>query len=165
MRPHKPELTRLAGWTPVVLILGGLSACEFHCSAGSLDEPSVEARLGEPRVVGPLATEPRDVRKLSVEPVTTIYTDTETFFVGWAHPEVSAGDAIHAQLIVIDVGDIAPPGTVALETSLELGAGEDHGTFTFSIPANGWPAGRYRVEISRSDEPFGSVEFGISDSP
>jgi outer membrane usher protein FimD/PapC len=48
-----------------------------------------------------------------------------------------------------------------LETKLDMEGDTDDGDFNFSKPTNGWPVGKYRVEIYVNDELATKVNFTI----
>jgi hypothetical protein len=74
--------------------------------------------------------------------------------------EIDSKATVTGALVVVDVGDIAPPGYKVVETELNGKPGEVL-TFTFSKPNNGWPAGRYKIIISDSNTPIHSTEFSV----
>jgi len=68
---------------------------------------------------------------------------------------------VRGVLIAEDVGDVAPANTKVLEKTLTLEEDTDDGDFNFSKPTNGWPLGKYRVEIYVNIAVAGSATVDI----
>src|SRR2546423_5943904 len=71
------------------------------------------------------------------------------------------GDKLRGVLVAEDVGDAAPANTKVLEKTLAMDADTEAGEFTFIKPTNGWPIGKYRVEIYVNDELAAKVNFTV----
>ena len=94
-------------------------------------------------------------------PSTTFATNTPTLYAIFKTEGAKAGDKIRGVLIAEDVGDVAPANTKVLETILDMEGDTDAGDFSFSKPTNGWPVGKYRVEIYLNDELATTAKFTI----
>lgn len=113
------------------------------------------ARAGEVKVEAYMATGPSGDEK------TTFTSDTEKIYTVFKTQGAKNGDKIRGALIAEDVGDVAPANTKVLETKLDMEGDTDDGDFNFSKPTNGWPTGKYRVEIYVNDELATKVKFTI----
>jgi len=71
------------------------------------------------------------------------------------------GDKLRAVWIADDVGDAAPANTKIDETSSTADQDNFFGAFSLSKPNNGWPEGKYHVEIYAGDKLATSVKFTI----
>ena len=94
-------------------------------------------------------------------PSTTFATNTPTLYAIFKTEGAKAGDKIRGVLIAEDVGDVAPANTKVLETILDVEGETEAGDFSFSKPTNGWPVGKYRVEIYLNDELATTAKFTI----
>ena len=94
-------------------------------------------------------------------PSTTFATNTPTLYAIFKTEGAKAGDKIRGVLIAEDVGDVAPANTKVLETILDMEGDTEAGDFSFSKPTNGWPVGKYRVEIYVNDELATTANFTI----
>ena len=95
------------------------------------------------------------------EPVTTFDSDTPELYAISKTEGVKSGDKIRGVLIAEDVGKAAPPNTKVFETTLEMDADDEQGDFNFSKPTDGWPPGKYRVEVYVNDKLVDTVKFTI----
>ena len=73
----------------------------------------------------------------------------------------SKRDKFRAVWIAEDVGDAAPKNTKIDEASLTADEDNFFGAFSLSKPTNGWPAGKYRVDIYKDDQLATAVSFTI----
>src|SRR5258707_2544741 len=94
-------------------------------------------------------------------PSTTFATNTPSLYAIFKTEGAKAGDKIRGVLIAEDVGDVAPANTKVLETILDVEGDTEAGEFSFSKPTNGWPVGKYRVEIYLNDELATTAKFTI----
>ena len=60
------------------------------------------------------------------------------------------------------MGNVAPANTKVADKTLTLDEDTDDGDFYFSKPDNGWPVGKFRIDISVSEQLAGSVKFTIT---
>jgi outer membrane usher protein FimD/PapC len=94
-------------------------------------------------------------------PTTTFASNTPTLYAIFKTEGAKAGDKIRGVLIAEDVGDEAPANTKVFETILDMDGDTEAGDFTFNKPVNGWPVGKYRVEIYVNDELATTAKFTI----
>src|SRR6267143_5821666 len=95
-------------------------------------------------------------------PSTTFATNTPTLYAIFKTEGAKAGDKIRGVLIAEEVGDVAPANTKVLETILDVEGETEAGDMSFSKPTNGWPVGKYRVEIYVNDEFATTAKFTIN---
>ena len=103
-----------------------------------------------------MTTGPQDL------PTTTFASTTPKLYAIFKTEGAKAGDKIRGVLIAEDVGDVAPANTKVLETILDVEGDTEAGDFSFSKPTNGWPVGKYRVEIYLNDELATTAKFTIN---
>src|SRR5438445_7276220 len=113
------------------------------------------ANAGDVKVEAFMTTGPED------EAVTSFTPDTPRLYAMFKTKGAKDGDKARGVLIAEDVGDVAPPNTKVLETKLDMEGDTSDGDFNFSKPTNGWPVGKYRVEIYINDELATKVKFTI----
>jgi hypothetical protein len=113
------------------------------------------AKAGDVSVKVRMTTGPKD------PPSTTFASNTPKLYAIFKTEGAKAGDKIRGVLIAEDVGDVAPANTKVFETILDMEGDTDAGDFSFSKPTNGWPVGRYRVEIYVNDELATAAKFTI----
>jgi len=94
-------------------------------------------------------------------PSTTFASNTPTLYAIFKTEGAKAGDKIRGVLIAEDVGDVAPANAKVLETILDMEGDTEAGDFSFSKPTNGWPVGKYRVEIYVNDKLATTAKFTI----
>ena len=95
------------------------------------------------------------------EEETSFAADTPSLFAMFKTKGIKDGDKVRGVLIAEDVGDVAPANTKVLEKTLALNGDTDDGDFNFSKPTNGWPVGKYRVEVYVNDELATTAKFAI----
>src|SRR5207249_11894402 len=95
------------------------------------------------------------------EAVTSSTADTPKLYAMFKTKGAKDGDKARGVLIAEDVGDVAPPNTKVLETKLDMEGDTEDGDFNFSKPTNGWPVGKYRVEIYVNDKLATTAKFTI----
>jgi hypothetical protein len=113
------------------------------------------AKAGDVSVKVRMTTGPKD------PPSTTFASNTPKLYAIFKTEGAKTGDKIRGVLIAEDVGDVAPANTKVLETILDMEGDTEAGDFSFSKPTNGWPVGRYRVEIYVNDELATAAKFTI----
>jgi hypothetical protein len=94
-------------------------------------------------------------------PVTSFSSDTTTLYAMFQTKGIKAGDKVRGALIAEDVGNVAPANTKVADKTLTLDENTDDGDFYFSKPDNGWPVGKYRIDIYVNEQLAGSVKFTI----
>ncbi len=112
-------------------------------------------RAGDAKVKVKMTAGPED------DPVTSFAADTPKVFAMFETDGIKNGDKVRGVLIAEDIGDVAPANTQVLEKTLTLDEDTDDGDFNFSKPTNGWPAGKYRVEIYVNDELAATAKFTV----
>jgi PEP-CTERM motif len=98
---------------------------------------------------------------LEDEPTTTFATDTPKIYAIFKTKGISAGDEVQGALIAEDVGHAAAANTKVLEQKLSLNEDTDGGDSNFSKPTNGWPAGKYRLELYVNGEVVAKAKFTV----
>jgi hypothetical protein len=116
------------------------------------------ARAGKVEVIITMTT------GLGEEETTTFAPDTPKIYATFKTIGAKNGDKARAVLIADDVGDVAPPETKVVETSLTLEGDTDDGDFNFSKPTNGWPPGKYHVEVYVNNELAAKAKFTVKAS-
>ena len=112
-------------------------------------------KAGDVSVKVRMTTGPKD------PPSTTFASNTPKLYAIFKTEGAKTGDKIRGVLIAEDVGDVAPANTKVLETILDMEGDTEAGDFSFSKPTNGWPVGKYRVEIYVNDELATAAKFTI----
>jgi hypothetical protein len=92
---------------------------------------------------------------------TTFTPDTPKLFAMFKTKGASDGDKIRAVWIADDVGDAAPKGTKINENALKAEGDTEDGVFSLPKPNNGWPVGKYHLEIYVNDELATKLDFTI----
>jgi hypothetical protein len=95
------------------------------------------------------------------KPTTNFPADFPKIYAMFKTKGIKDGDKVRGVLTAEDVGDVAPPNTKVLDKTLALDGDTDDGDFNFSKPTNGWPVGKYRVEIYVNDELATTTKFTI----
>jgi hypothetical protein len=100
------------------------------------------------------------------EPTDTFAVDVPKLFAFFKTKGSKKGDKFRAVWIAEEVGDAADPETTIGEDSLAADQDDAYGAFSLSKPTNGWPIGKYRVEIylGDSNDAAASVKFTINQS-
>ena len=117
--------------------------------------PRVASRISNVVVKVAMTTGPES------DPATTFAPNTPKLYAMFKTKGAKDGDRARGVLIAEDVGDVAPPNTKVLEIKLDMEGDTDDGNFNFSKPTNGWPVGKYRVEIYINDELATKLKFTI----
>jgi hypothetical protein len=128
----------------VFALLIGVMSCAGFAHAGDV---TVEATM----TTGPNGKE-----------TTTYAADVPKVFAMFKTKGASDGDKIRAVWIADDVGDAAPKGTKIEETTLKAEGDTEDGEFSLPKPINGWPVGKYHLEIYVNDELATKLKFTIA---
>jgi hypothetical protein len=95
-----------------------------------------------------------------IGPTTNFYTDTPKIVCVWAIQSNDASVPIKSVWIAEDVGDVAPPNYQLAEKSI---AGSfEKGNFSINSPTNGFPVGKYRLDIYIGDKLARQIPFTIT---
>lgn len=87
--------------------------------------------------------------------------NTPKVFATFKSKGAQKGDKVRALWIAEDVGDAAPANSKVWENTGDLDSDTDTGSFSVSEPTNGWPLGKYRVEIYANDKLAAKVSYTI----
>jgi tetratricopeptide (TPR) repeat protein len=96
------------------------------------------------------------------EPVTEFVSDTPKIYCAWEGQGLKGGTPVRGVWMVTDVGSAAPANSKIDEaTWMTPRTGNFAGIFTLSKPNNGFPAGKYRLEIYLGSELAMTVPFSV----
>jgi hypothetical protein len=95
-----------------------------------------------------------------VNPTTQFAPDVPKIFCTWVARGVDGDTAVRGVWIAEDVGDVAPANYKIDEATLKI-PGNATGTFSLSKPNNGFPIGKYRVEIYLGDDLAKTIPFTV----
>ena len=95
-------------------------------------------------------------------PATSFDSATDKIYCRWRSDSLNTGDVLRSEWIAEDVGEVAPKNYKIAEAPTKISSGQNNGAFTLSRPTNGWPVGKYRVEIHDGDKLVETVKFDIS---
>jgi hypothetical protein len=95
------------------------------------------------------------------KPTTTFPADFPKVFALFRTKGAKTGDKLRGVWIADDVGDAAPKGTTIDERTLTAEGDTDDGMFSLSKPTDGWPVGKYKLEIYVNDQLNTTVKFAI----
>ena len=123
-----------------LLIITLICATQLHAA------PKVEAKMAKDQ-----DSKPTDTFSSDVEKVYAFFHSTGT----------KSGDKLRGVFIADDVGDAAPAGYKIDEATLTADGDNYSGEFSMSKPDNGWPVGKYHVEIYVGDDLATKVKFTI----
>jgi uncharacterized RDD family membrane protein YckC len=117
------------------------------------------ATLGtQPRVTrAEMGTDSTDNYQI-IGPSTEFYTDTPKIVCVWEIAGTDFSTPLKSVWIAEDVGDAAPPNYQLVAKSM---SGVNEGKFYITSPANGWPIGKYRLEIYIGDTLAKQIPFSI----
>jgi len=99
--------------------------------------------------------------EMKLDAAMSFAADTPKIYVTFNSKGVKKGDKVRGVLIAEDVGEAAPANSKVLETALDIDEDPDD-AFYFSKPTNGWPEGKYRVEIYVNDKLATMVKFTVT---
>jgi uncharacterized RDD family membrane protein YckC len=154
-----------------IIIACFLGAYRLHPGAGaaaplttaSTSIPSQATPLGatlgtQPRVTrAELGTDSTDTFQI-IGSAAEFYTDTEKIVCVWEIAGTDFNKPLKSVWIAEDVGNAAPPNYQLAAKSM---SGVNEGKFYVTSPANGWPIGKYRLEIYIGDTLAKQVPFSI----
>ncbi len=113
------------------------------------------ARASDVKVEAYMTTDPED------EATTSFTSDTANIFAIFKTKGLKDGDKLRGVLVAEDVGDAAPANTKVVDKELAMDGDTEAGDFKFIKPTNGWPAGKYHVEIYVNDKLATKVKFTV----
>src|SRR5260370_9408771 len=114
------------------------------------------AHAGEVTVEATMMTSPEG------KETTTFAADAPKLYATFKTKGAKDGDKIRGVWIANDVGAAAPPKTKIDEKTLNAEGDTEDGVFSLSKPTNGWPVGKYHVEIYVNDELATKLKFTIT---
>ena len=120
------------------------------------DSPTPSASPAEKKMLSAVLA-----RESAGEPQASFPPDTAKLFLRWQGETLTPGDKVRCVWIAEDVGDAAPPNYQINETSTKADDVRAFGTFSLSRPNNGWPPGKYRVEIYVGEKLAETLRFTI----
>jgi len=86
--------------------------------------------------------------------------DTPKIVCVWRVKGVKSGTALKGVWIAEDVGNAAPPNYKLVEKSITITV-ENEGSLNVTKPTNGWPVGKYLLEIYLNDIRVKTLPFTI----
>ena len=140
--------------TPCLLIVALLCATTH---AGPLDgDVHPDADQTETKLLHVYLAKDRDS-----EPTTKFSTDAMKIVAFWKGNTLTAGDKIRAVWMAEDVGSGTLTESKIMEGSVTAYKPDDDGAFALARPKEGWPAGKYRVDIYVGRKIDQSLKFTI----
>ena len=98
----------------------------------------------------------------NTKPTDTFTADVPKLMVFFLSKGTVKGDKFRTVWIATDVGSSAPPNTQIDEADLVADSDDFGGGGSLSKPTNGWPLGKYRVEVYLNDKLASTSEFTIT---
>lgn len=112
----------------------------------------------QPRVTrAEMGTDSTDTFQI-IGPTSEFYTDTPQIVCVWEIAGTDFNTPLKSVWIAEDVGDAAPPNYQLAAKSM---SGVNEGKFYVTSPANGWPIGKYHLEIYIGDTLAKQIPFSI----
>jgi len=96
-------------------------------------------------------------------PTKKFTTDAPQIYAFYVGLSLKEGDELKGAWLADDVGDAAPKNSKIGEASIKAKSATDSGAFSLSKPTNGWPPGKYRIEISVNDKVVEKLRFTIAE--
>ena len=93
-----------------------------------------------------------------IGPTTEFYPDTPQIVCVWESAGTDFSTPLKSVWIAEDVGDAAPPNYQLAAKSM---SGVNEGKYYINSPTNGWPNGKYRLEINIGDTLAKQIPFSI----
>jgi hypothetical protein len=94
-------------------------------------------------------------------PTKKFASDISKIRVYWKGVSLKAGDRIRAIWIASDVGIDAPKDSKITDADVTAYKPDDEGIFALGRPSDGWPLGKYRVELFLNGRLAQSLDFTI----
>ena len=86
--------------------------------------------------------------------------DTPKIVCVWRVKGVTSGTVLKGVWVAEDVGNAAPPNYKLIDKSMTITL-ENEGSLNVTKPTNGWPVGKYRLEIYLNDTLVKTLPFTI----
>lgn len=116
---------------------------------------SVSAFAGDAKVKVAIAVDG------DTKPATVFAPNTPKLFAFFLTEGTEEGDKARGVWIAEDTNGVAPANYTVDESTLTGDKDDFHGAFSLTKPTNGWPVGKYRVDVYIDDELAGSTKFQI----
>ena len=113
------------------------------------------ARAADIRVEIAMMTEPGG------REVTAYVADAPKLYAIFKTEGLKNGDKVRSVWIADDVGEAAPAETKINEKTITMDGDTNDGVFSLSQLTNGWPLGRYHIEVYVNDNLATKVKFEI----
>jgi hypothetical protein len=98
----------------------------------------------------------------NTKPTDTFAADTPKLIAFFKSTGTKSGDKLRGVWIAEDVGSAAPKETKIEESTIAADKDDFFGGFSLSKPTQGWPVGKYRMEIYLGDTLATTVKFTIT---
>jgi hypothetical protein len=95
-----------------------------------------------------------------VGPTTVFAPDTPMIYCTWRSEGLKVGLSVRGVWIAENVGSVAPPNYKIAEKAITTLVA-NQGYFSLSKPNNGFPVGKYRLEIFIGNELLRTVPFNV----
>lgn len=95
------------------------------------------------------------------KPATSFAADVPKLYAFFIGDGLTTGDKLRGVWIAEDVGEATPKNTQIDETTLTVSKADQQGAFSLTKPTNGWPIGKYRVEMYLGEKLAETVKFTI----
>lgn len=102
--------------------------------------------------------------KDGASPTSEFTADAPKLFAIFNAEGVKSGDKLRGVWIVEDVGDVAPKGSKIDEAIVNAEGEAADGAFSLSRPKNGWPTGKYKLEVYVNERLATTTNFTIAAS-
>jgi hypothetical protein len=139
----------------LALVYASITFCLFFAvmatPVGAAETGNITyAALGTERTADYEIVNPRDV----------FARDTPKIVCVWRGKGIKSGTVLNGVWIAEDVGNAAPPNYKIAEKSMTITV-ENEGSLNMTKPTNGWPVGKYRLEIYLNDTRVKNLPFTI----
>ena len=171
VRSNAAKAARVAATVALVAVIAACFVTAYKLHAGvprnvivqPTAAPSQATATGSalgarPRVTrAEMGTDSTDNYKI-IGPSAEFYPDTPQIVCVWEIADTDRTTPLKSVWIAEDVGDVAPPNYQLAEKSM---SGLNEGKFYVTRPTNGWPIGKYRLEIYIGDTLAKQIPFSI----
>ncbi len=140
----------------ILLVFGAVTVTCVVGNAGQLG-PAIQSTDEKGRQLLHVAL----AEKKDGKPKATFSTEMPKIYALWKGEALKAGDKIRAVWIAEDVGNVAPKNSKITEAFVAAEKSDDDGAFGLARPTDGWPVGKYRLEIYVGDKLAEALKFTI----
>lgn len=158
------KVVRVAATSAWVAIFASCLIAAYKLHAGAPQSLTAGPGAASPVPAGPrvtraeMGTDSTDDYQI-IGPSSEFYTDTAKIVCVWEIAGTDPSTPLKSVWIAEDVGDAVPPNYQLAEKSM---SGVNEGKFYMTSPTNGWPIGKYRLDIYIGDSLAKQVPFTIS---